>query len=61
MSDEWIAGLITIAFIVALVAWVPFLIGVRHYVRRLKRASDRQAARSPWTETVPRGAKTWEI
>jgi hypothetical protein len=61
MSDEWIAGVITIVFIVVLVAWVPFLIGVRHCVRRLKRASERQAARSPWRETVSMAAETRKI
>jgi hypothetical protein len=61
MSDEWIAGLITIVFIVALVAWVPCLIALDHCLGRLKRASDRQAARYPWTEEVSASAETRKV
>jgi hypothetical protein len=60
-SDEWVAGLITILFIVALVAWVPFLIGVRHCLRRLEQTSDRQAARYPWAQEVSASAETRKV
>ena len=48
MSEEWIAGLITVTFIVGLIAWVPCLNGLNRCVSALTRASDRQADRYPW-------------
>jgi hypothetical protein len=48
MSEEWIAGLITVTVIVGLIAWVPFLHGLSRGVSALMRASDRQANRYPW-------------
>jgi uncharacterized iron-regulated membrane protein len=50
MSEEWIAGLITVTFIVGLIAWVPFLSGLSRCVSALIRASDRQADRYPWRD-----------
>jgi hypothetical protein len=48
MSEEWIAGLITAAVIVGLIAWVPCLQGLSWCVNALIRASDRQASRYGW-------------
>ena len=45
MSEEWIAGLITIAVIAVLIAWVPCLNGVSRCLSLLVQESDRQAAR----------------
>jgi hypothetical protein len=61
MSEEWIARLITAVFIVTLVAWVPFLTGLRHCLDRVKQASDRQAARYPWAEGVSASAETRKV
>jgi hypothetical protein len=48
MSEEWIAGLITLAVIAGLIAWVPCLHGLSRCAGVLIRASDRQADRYPW-------------
>jgi hypothetical protein len=48
MSEEWIAGLITITVIVGLIAWVPCLHGLNRCVNALIRASERQSSRYGW-------------
>jgi hypothetical protein len=48
MSEEGIAGLITVTVIVGLVAWIPCLHGLSRCVNALIRASDRQASRYGW-------------
>jgi hypothetical protein len=48
MSEEWIAGLITVTVIVGLIAWVPCLNGLSRCVNALIQASERQASRYGW-------------
>jgi hypothetical protein len=52
MSEEWIAGLITVTFVVGLIAWVPCLHGLSRCVDVLTRASDRQASRYGWAQSA---------
>lgn len=61
MSDEWIAGLITVVVIAALVAWVPCLIGMDRCLRRLEKVSDRQAARYSWRTVASNETETGKV
>ena len=48
MSEEWIAGLITVTVFVGLIAWVPCLHGLSRCANALIRVSERQASRYGW-------------
>ena len=49
MSEEGIAGLVTVTFIVGLIAWVPCLHGVNGLIRADERRSRRYGWRRAYT------------